>query len=97
MWLGTGEKFNDALTSIAKTFIFLIYRVFFIEGQIRISCKMLKISLFHVVSGLRTEVTMGDLISDQIKSPFYVIDAHINLQKLQLKFTENELKSCIWS
>ena len=60
------------------------YRVFFIEGQIRISCKMLKISLFHVGSGLRTEVTMGDLISDQIKSPFYVIDAHINLQKLQL-------------
>ena len=58
---------------------------------------MLKISLFHVVSRLRTEVTMGDLISDQNKSPFYVIDAHTNLQNLQLKFTENELKSCIWS
>ena len=40
---------------------------------------------------------MGDLISDQNKSPFYVIDAHINMQKLQLKFTENELKSCIWT
>ena len=47
-----------------------IYRVFFIEGQIRISCKMLKILLFHVVLGLRTEVTMGYLISDQFKTHF---------------------------
>ena len=40
---------------------------------------MLQISLFHVGSGLKTEVTMGDLISDQIKSPFYMINTHINL------------------
>ena len=46
------------------------YRVFFIEGQIRISRKMLKILLFHVVLGLRTEVTMGYLISDQFKTHF---------------------------
>ena len=46
------------------------YRVFFIERQIRISYKMLKISLFHVGSGLRTEVTMGNLISDQFKTNF---------------------------
>ena len=58
---------------------------------------MLKILLFYVGSALRTESTMGHLISDQFKSPIYVIDAHINLQKLQLKFTENELKSCIWT
>ena len=60
------------------------YRVFFIEGQIRISYKMLKISLFHVGSALRTELTMGYLISDQFKSSIYVINAHINLQKLKL-------------
>jgi len=77
------------------TYLEALYRVFFIEGQMEIGCKMLKVSLFHVVSGLKTEVTMGDLISDQKKSPFYVIDAHINLQKLKLEFTENELKSCI--
>ena len=46
------------------------YRVFFIEGQIRISCKMLKILLFHVGFGLRTEVIMGYLISDQFKTHF---------------------------
>ena len=46
------------------------YRVFFIERQIRISYKMLKISLFHVGSGLRTEVTMGHLISDKFKTHF---------------------------
>ena len=55
------------------------YRVFFIEGQIRISYKMLKISLFHVGSGLRPELTMGNLMSDQFKSPIYVINIHINL------------------
>ena len=44
---------------------------------------MLKISLFHDGSGLRTEVTMGDLISDQFKLPIYVINIHINMQKLQ--------------
>ena len=42
----------------------------FFEGQIRISCKMLKISLLHVGFGLRTEVTMGNLISDQFKTHF---------------------------
>ena len=47
-----------------------LYRVFFIEGQIRISCKMLKILLFHVGFGLRTEVIMGYLISDQFKTHF---------------------------
>ena len=46
------------------------YRVFFIEGQIRISCKMLKILLFHGGFGLRTDVTMGNLISDQFKTHF---------------------------
>ena len=46
------------------------YRVFFIEGQIRISCKMLKILLFHGGFGLRTELTMGYLISDQFKTHF---------------------------
>ena len=61
-----------------------IYRVFFIEGQIRISYKMLKLSLFHVAYGLKTELTMGHLISDQFKLPIYVIDIHINMQKLQL-------------
>ena len=66
-----------------KKFFLPKYRVFFIEGQIRIICKMLQISLFHVGSGLKTEVTMmGDLISDQIKSPNQ--NVHINLQKLQL-------------
>ena len=59
------------------------YRVFFIEGQIRISYKILKIPLIHVGSGLRTELTMGLLISDQFKSPLYVINAHISLEKLQ--------------
>ena len=48
-----------------------LYRVFFIEGQIRISCKMFKISLFHFVdSGLRIELRMGHFIPDQFKSPF---------------------------
>ena len=47
-----------------------LYRVFFIEGQIRISCKMFKISLFHVDSGLRIELRMGHFIIDQFKSPF---------------------------
>ena len=55
------------------------YRVFFIEGQIRISCKMLKILLFHVGFGLRTEIIMGYLISDQFKTHFEVLNAHINL------------------
>ena len=49
---------------------YITYRVFFIEGQIRISCKMLKILLFHGGFGLRTEVTMGNLISDQFKTHF---------------------------
>ena len=48
----------------------LSYRVFFIEGQIRIGYKMLKILLFHVGFGLRTEVIMGYLISDQFKTHF---------------------------
>ena len=48
----------------------LSYRVFFIEGQIRIGYKMLKILLFHVGFGFRTEVTMGYLISDQFKTHF---------------------------
>ena len=61
-----------------------LYRVFFIEGQIRISYEMLKISLFHVGSGLRPELTMGHLISDQFKSPIYVINIRIILRKLQL-------------
>ena len=48
----------------------LSYRVFFIEGQIRIGYKMLKILLFHVGFGFRMEVTMGYLISDQFKTHF---------------------------
>ena len=48
----------------------LSYRVFFIEGQIRIGYKMLKILLFHVGFGFRTEVTMGYLISDKFKTNF---------------------------
>ena len=48
----------------------LSYRVFFIEGQIRIGYKMLKILLFHVGFGFRMEVTMGYLISDQFKTNF---------------------------
>ena len=48
----------------------LSYRVFFIEGQIRIGYKMLKILLFHVGFGFRTEVTMWYLISDQFKTHF---------------------------
>ena len=46
------------------------YRVFFIEGQIRISCKMLKILFFHVGLRPRMEVIMGYLISDQFKTHF---------------------------
>ena len=46
------------------------YRVFFIEGQIRISCKMLKILFFHVGFGLKMEVIMGNFISDQFKIHF---------------------------
>ena len=48
----------------------LSYRVFFIEGQRRIGYKMLKILLFHVGFGFRTEVTMGYLISGQFKTHF---------------------------
>ena len=47
-----------------------MYRVFFIEGQIRIGYKMLKKLLFHVGFGFRMEVTMGYLISDQFKTHF---------------------------
>ena len=48
----------------------LSYRVFFIEGQIRIGHKSLKLLLFHVGFGLRMEVIMGYLISDQFKTHF---------------------------
>ena len=48
----------------------LSYRVFFIEGQIRIGYKMLKILLFHAGFGFRTEVTLGYLISDKFKTNF---------------------------
>ena len=59
----------------------------FIEGQIRISYKMLKISLIHVSSGLITELTMGHLISDQFKSPFYVINAYIYYHKCYIYYS----------
>ena len=36
----------------------------------RIFCKILKISLFHVVFKLRREVTLGHLISDNFKMQF---------------------------
>ena len=48
----------------------LSYRVFFIEGQIRIGYKMLKILLFHVGFGFRTEVKMGHLNSDHFEMNF---------------------------
>ena len=38
---------------------------------------------------------MGHLISDQFKMDFKVINAHINLQKLQLRFREKQLRSCL--
>ena len=43
---------------------------FFIESRKVICYKILKISLFHVGFGLRAEVTMGYLISDQFKMHF---------------------------
>ena len=60
----SGLEFELTASSVGK------YRVFFIEGQIRIGYKMLKILLFHVGFGFRTEVTMGYLISDQFKTHF---------------------------
>ena len=41
-----------------------IYRVFFIESGKVICYKVLKISLSHVVFGLRREVTIGHLMFD---------------------------------
>ena len=55
------EKINSFYQNM-----FQLYRVFFIEGQIRIGFEMPKILLFHVGFGFRTEVTMGYLISDHI-------------------------------
>ena len=46
------------------------YRVFFIESRKVICYKILKITLFHVGFGPRTEVTMGYLLSDQFKMHF---------------------------
>ena len=46
------------------------YRVFFIERSKVICYKRLKISLSHVVFGLRREVTMGHLMSDHFKMHF---------------------------
>ena len=60
----SGLEFELTASSVGK------YRVFFIEGQIRIGYKMLKILLFHVGFGFRMEVTMGYLISDQFKTHF---------------------------
>ena len=42
----------------------------FIESRKVICYKILKISLFDVGFGLRIEVTMGNLISDQFKTHF---------------------------
>ena len=72
------------------------YRVFFIESGKVICYKILKISLFYVVFVIKIEVTMGHLISDHFKMHFWIIDAHINLQKLHLWFTEKQLKSFFW-
>ena len=47
-----------------------LYRVFFIESSKVICCKRLKISLSHVVFGLRREVIMGHLMSDHFKMHF---------------------------
>ena len=68
---------------------------FFMESQKVICYETLKISLFHGGFGLRTEVTVGHLISDHFKMHFKVINAHINLQKLQLRFKEKQLRSCL--
>ena len=66
------KKFNFGLQVVHLSLIMssrmTIYRVFFIVGQIRINCKMLKISL--VGFGLRTGVTLGNLISDQFETHF---------------------------
>ena len=60
------------------------YRVFFIESQKVICYKIPKISLFHVSFWLKTEVTMGHLISDHFEMYFEVLNAHINLQMLHI-------------
>ena len=65
------EKGNKLLLLTFQFYVVVnIYRVFFIEGQIRISCKILKILLFHVGFGLRTEVTMGHLMYDHFQMNF---------------------------
>ena len=55
---------RDQITEYSK------YRVFFIESVKVIGYKIFRISLFYVVFGLRTEVTMGHLISDHFKMLF---------------------------
>ena len=85
-----------SLKCLYCTFIISTYRVFFIESGKVICYKILKISLFYVVFVIKIEVTMGHLISDHFKMHFWIIDAHINLQKLHLWFTERQLKSFFW-
>ena len=56
--------------STMPIFLIMLYRVFFNESRKVIGYKVLKISLFHVCFGLRTEVTLGHLISDHFKMNF---------------------------